>query len=388
MYRAPPEVEGDTSASEAACSDGLLCISRLLQALGEAAYDSNKYYFAALALREEGYGLLNTWTAHYPRGQPADLRQQLEWLKPAARMFETMKRKDMDVSSNRLEQMLKRAFYLEKGLVGIAGKAPAAAPTIDSRGVAMSVEAAQAPFQPDKLATLQRAQVQAVQQQQRGSISRAQASPMDKIFAQYGITEETMDMFLWLIQEQQALERYEMGSFPQIVEMLMSSNAEKERTAVRATAAAAEEEEERPRVTLTMPGSWRAAVSSEKRQAVVAAVHAFFTERNVMAGIKSMEDYHNKLRIFEIALLTLCDSAEEYLDAGTVVRRLPSIFETFERYALDKRAKRCAHRAQLEAQQQARQQAQKARLQAQSVGTPLLNPANKPVAAPAATPAV
>lgn len=380
--------KGSSSASDDVRIDGLLYTSRLLQTLGEAVRDENSYFYAAMALKDEGISCLSAWHVYYPLGGPSNEEKRLSWLVPAARMFYTLTVKDVlqDVpTESRLMKDLKKAFQMERGVykpkapyvppppvpapapvfvpapmptapgaavydlvVSGAGSAPLMVPPM-SQGMAqlvpnrtMGAFGAYQPMDGNPLPVRAPARVvdltadtskpslpaplpmPAIPRNGAGNVvskkkpslpSGAISSNLFEIstirrnieatvMAQYTTAHETQFMMAWLIDHQAALDRYQLSS---------------------ATPAPA-----------SSVGSWRASLSPDVRQETISTLHKFLTLRGIRSVIKSEDDYMNKLRVFEIALLTLATSEEEYASKKWVATRTPVMVKEFENYVKER----------------------------------------------------
>lgn len=314
---------------------GLFFISRLMQTLGESVTDDNRNYYVAMAvkqMRDERLATLNAWHVVYPRGSPANVETKLSWLFPAIRMFFTMTQKDVDLDPrSELYRELERAFRFEKGIYKPkpkqlpkpkipelpSSKQSESQPQEPSSG---NVHSAVAESTQDQLVSenvsassnnKEKKSSKRDSQEQQISTLYLTATEKEslrrfveqKVMAQYNVQHETAYMMNWLVHHKNALQVYEF-----VRDGSQQIDPSK----------------------LSPPGSWRASISNEQRSAVIQQLHQLFAKYGIQTASKSTHDYQNKLRIFEIALLTLAPSAKEYLAPNFVAKYAPDVVNQFE----------------------------------------------------------
>jgi hypothetical protein len=319
--------------------DGLLYTARILQTLGEAIVDENKCYYAPIALKEEHRHMFTGWNVHYPRGRPADKEQKLRWLAPAARMFGCMKKKEVKVDSKMLLNTLERALAFEKGLYkphsaasannnataqesesdkdGNDSDASLVKSTTDDSEVESSKKKRAKPKNQVNNTTTSKKE-QDVPKVPKVSLKSVEAQLEPIVISQYSTQYESLLMVNWLIDHHNALDKYEIGNLHTALYM---ANANSSNTST---------------YTFKPPSSWRAEVTVEERQIVMQRIHNFLVAKAVIYLTKSVEDYQNKLQVFELALLTLASNYIEYMAESYVISNVPRLISQFQAYVLSK----------------------------------------------------
>ena len=106
-------------------TNAVINVTRLLQSLGECVIDSEKVYFTAISLKDEGLGNVRDWKEVYPGGcGRANSEQYVKWMLPAIRLFRIRKSVDTFLNKSVVDFLKSIAILIKSNEVDVVSSKP------------------------------------------------------------------------------------------------------------------------------------------------------------------------------------------------------------------------------------------------------------------------